>query len=175
MKTIGFTSLSLALLLASAPAAALNLTGTWAGKFNCSGFDGEKFFFVQKGQSLEISQTVDDKVSVLWLDKGKPSASYSGFVLGDLRNAKVFDAKGRMAIAACGTKQDLTTGFSEIVNLTANLNRAIGKGTLVGASLYTDTFPISQTETGHAVVQCQWIYHLVDTADPHVGTGDCAE
>jgi hypothetical protein len=162
MRLPRFTLSSLVILLTSLPAAAADLTGTWTGRFNCTGFDGKKFSFAQKSQSLKISQTGDNKLSVQWLDGTELAASFSGFVID---NSSKPDTKGRAAIADCGTQADITTGISEIANLDASVNRSKGRGTLKGTSIYTDRTQVPE------VTQCKWTFKLTDTANPNIPSG----
>jgi hypothetical protein len=169
MRFWRFTILSFIILLISLPARAIDLTGTWTGKFNCSGFDGKKFTFTQKNQSLRISQTADRKLSVQWLDGADLAASFSGFVI---ENSNKPDTKGRTAIADCGTKADITTGISEIANLDASVNPRKGTGSLNGTSILTDqTVNPADPADLPAVTQCKWVFKLADTANPNVPPG----
>ncbi|MEC4748230.1 hypothetical protein [Methylomicrobium sp. Wu6] len=155
MIPIRFTSLSLALLLISAPAGALDLTGTWAGKFNCSSFGGATFPFVEKNQSLKISQT-GNELSVRWLDVNNViAANFTGFVINDNKKR---DTNGQAAIANCTTGPDLTSTIAEIANLKVVINRSKAKGSLTGNSIYSSK--------GQAVGQCKWTFKLVNTDDP---------
>ncbi|MGJ0486376.1 MAG: hypothetical protein ACR65R_17850 [Methylomicrobium sp.] len=155
-----FTILSLIIMFISPSAGAVNLTGTWAGKFTCTGFDGEKFTFVQNNQSLKISQTNGNKVFVQWFDQGVLASNFSGFVTNRISRP---DTKGHAAIADCVTKSDITTGFSEIADLNVSTIPSKGKGSLTGASIYTDK--------GVEVTQCKWTFKLVDTATPAIPAG----
>lgn len=46
-----FTLSSLVILLVPLPAAAVDLTGIWTGRFNCTGFDGKKFLSRRKARA----------------------------------------------------------------------------------------------------------------------------
>lgn len=166
MMSTHFTSLSLALLFVSAPAAALDLTGTWVGKLNCSAFDFEQYTYIQRDQILEISQT-GNNLSVRF-DEGADISTYTGFVVENFNKP---NTKGRAAIADCATSPDLTSGFSEIANLKVGINLRTGKGLLSGTSIYTVEFDSDEPETGLEVGQCKWVFKLVSTNDPEVGPG----
>jgi hypothetical protein len=169
MRLPRFTILSAIILFVSAPVEAIDLTGTWTGRFNCSGFDGQKFTFTQRSQSLRISQTADRKLSVQWLDGADLAASFSGFVI---ENSNRPDTKGRAAIADCGTKADITTGISEIANLDASVNPRKGTGSLNGTSILTDqTDNPADPADLPAIIQCKWIFKLADTTNPNVPPG----
>lgn len=154
------SALSIALTLLSAPALALNLTGTWSGKLACTGFDGTKFAFQMSNQALKISQT-GNRLSMRWLDEGNPFNDYTGYVIEDKKQPNM---KGGVAVTACTTSTNLMSNFSEIANLTAK--RAQNKGTLTGMSIY------SSNMYGLEVNQCKWTFTLIDPADPKIA--DCA-
>ena len=141
------------LLLAAAfvavPAGAIDLTGTWEGTFNCSQFDGVKDKFSQKGEILLITQ-VGNVLNIDW--GGSPIA---GIKIDDVNKPA---EKGAAAIIDCDTTTDLTTGYAELANLTAKVNRAKGKGSLKGTSVYT--------QDGDSTGQCKWSFKLVNLADP---------
>jgi hypothetical protein len=166
MTLTRFTILSLNILFVSLPAGAIDLTGTWTGKFNCSGFDGETFAFPQKGQSLKISQTNDNKISVQWFDGAVLASHFSGFVINHINKP---NTKGHAAIADCATNSDITSGFSEIADLNVSINPSKGKGSLTGRSIYTEYTgdPAERPE----VTQCKWVFKLADTANPAIPPG----
>ena len=156
MKFTRFSLLSLVFPFISAPVGALDLTGTWTGKFNCSNFDGFKFNTVDKQQILKISQ-FGKKISVEWVGV----ANFTGFVVDDLKKP---DSKGQAAIADCLTTSDLTAGFAEMAKLNASgVNRSKGKGSLKGTSIYS--LPVPPETVG----QCNWTFKLSSPVDPGVG------
>lgn len=155
MKLTRFASLSLVIMFISAPAGALDLTGTWVGKFNCSNFDGFKFKTVDRQQVLKISQ-FGQKVFVAW----DLVANFTGFVVDDLRKP---NSRGQVALADCLTTSDLTANFAEMAKLNASVNRNRSKGTLTGTSIY------SLPEPPETVGLCKWHFTLTNTADPGVG------
>jgi hypothetical protein len=145
-----FTLLLAAALLA-VPAGAIDLTGTWEGTFNCTEFDGEKDKFSQKGEILLITQ-VGNVLNIDW--SGSPIA---GITIDDVKKP---DEKGAAALVDCETTTDLTTGYAELANLTAKVNRPKGKGSLKGTSVYT--------QDGDSVGTCKWKFKLMNLADPLV-------
>ena len=146
-----FLSLIAAAAFAAVPAGAIDLTGTWVGTFNCSEFDGEKHKFSQKGEVLLITQ-VGTMLNIDW--GGDPIA---GIAIDDLNKP---NEKGAAALVDCDTTTDPTTGYSELANLTAKMNRPKGKGSLKGTSTYT--------QDGDVTGQCKWNFKLMSTADPLV-------
>jgi len=159
--------LTLAISFVSAPAGALDLTGTWSGKFNCSNFDGLKYNTVSdKKQTLYISQD-GENVSVQWVDQANAVTVtyFTGSVIA--HESKPF-SKGQVALADCSTGPDLNAYFSEIAKLSASVNRQKGTGTLTGTSIYS--IPESQ-EALKTVGQCKWNFKLVDPRDPGVAAG----
>jgi hypothetical protein len=151
----------LAFGLAAHPAAALDLTGTWEGKFTCSAWDeGALFRFPQPGQILRISQT-GSEVRVEWGDPNVLTPvliPISGVAIPD---AKSPDTKGEVALADCETSADLVTHYGELARYTVRVNREKGKGSLKGLTIYAR--PTSE------VGSCKASFKLVDPADPGVG------
>jgi hypothetical protein len=146
-----FISLIIAAAFAAVPAGAIDLTGTWVGTFNCAEFDGEKHKFSQKGEILLITQ-VGNALNIDW--GGNPIA---GIAIDDIKKP---DDKGAAALVDCDTTTDPTSGYSELANLKAKVNRPKGKGSLKGTSVYT--------QDGSATGQCKWSFKLENTADPLV-------
>jgi hypothetical protein len=135
------------------PASAFDLTGTWEGGFSCSEFfDGAKSKSSNKDEILEITQ-VGSILNVMWVGEGP----LAGFALAD---AKKPDQKGAAALVDCATTTDLTTGFAELANLQVTVNRAKGKGSLKGTSVYTGL------DGSNYVGQCKWSFKLVNLANP---------
>ena len=146
-------SLIAAAAFAAVPAGAFDLTGTWEGSFNCSRFDGEKDKFTQNGVLL-ITQT-GTALNVEWVG------------LSDLEGIAIYDTKkpdekGQAALIDCTTTNDLTAAgsYAEITSLKVKANRAKGKGSLKGTSVYS--------EDGISAGQCKWNFKLTNTADPLV-------
>lgn len=161
-----FTILSLIIMLNSPSAGAINLTGTWNGKFTCTGFDGVNFSFVQpdRGQPtqiLKISQPQGgNRLTVQWFDGDTLASTFTGFVIDSINRP---DTRGHAAIADCGTKADITSGISEIADLNASLNPSKGRGSLTGKSIFTDPDnPNNRPEVTH----CRWTFKLVNPAEP---------
>jgi hypothetical protein len=169
MKLPRFTILSFIILTVSLPAGAIDLTGTWTGKFSCTGFDGRKFSFTQRNQNLRISQASDRKLWVEWFDEGALAAKFSGFVL---ENSRKPETKGRAALADCGTQADITSGISELANLDVSVNSRKTTGSLKGTSIYTDQIDDPDTpDDNPEITQCKWSFKLTDTANPNVSPG----
>jgi hypothetical protein len=170
MRSLRFTVLPLLLLVFSFSAEAVNLTGTWTGRFSCSGFDGVNFAFAQRGQSLKISQPQGgSRLSVQWFDGEDLAATFTGFVIDSLSTPAT---RGHAAIADCATKADITSGVSELVDLNATVNPNRGTGSLTGQSIYTDqTDDPADPDDRPEVTRCRWIFRLANTADP--GPASC--
>lgn len=138
--------------LLAAPAAALDLTGTWVGKFTCSVFDGVSERFPEPAQTLQISQANGD-VRVLWVGV----STLTGVAIAD---AGAPETKGEVALADCATARDLFTSYAELVRLGAKVDRERGKGSLKGLSIYAPS--------GLVAGSCKWSFELEDPADPLV-------
>lgn len=142
---IGRTALLFVLAFAT-PAGALDLTGTWLGRFKCTSYDGSKDSFTVTGDTLTITQTGD----LLAVDD-----NFSGFAIADAGKPL---QRGEAMLGHCGTSNDPSVGPSEIARLKAKVDRDKGKGKLKGRSVYTDG--------GNQIGSCRWSYKLMDTADP---------
>jgi hypothetical protein len=141
-----------AALVLGVPAGAIDLTGTWTGSFKCSEFNGAKDKFPEPAQILRITQT-GGNLAVDWVG----SADQTGLAIDDV---KAPDKKGEAALVDCETTADLATGYGEIALLKAKVDRAKGKGSLKGTSIYSPD--------GLAVGDCKWSFKLTDPTDPGV-------
>lgn len=150
------TLILIASSLFSANVMALDLSGTWQGNFTCSGFNGQKFNYVDKKHTLKISQS-DSALAVKWINE---NTDFSGFVIED---QKAPDAKGQLALANCRSKANLTTD-TELANLSVVINRVRRNGSLTGTSIYT----LPSNGSGAVIGQCKWSFKLVDTVDPQI-------
>jgi len=153
---IRFASLSLALLLALTPAAAIDLTGTWAGKLNCFAYDSKKRKLKFQDQILKISQKPGESLFAgQWLNGTAVTAHFRGFAIDD--DIKP-DGKGRAGITDC--KTDQSSGVYWVANMNAKIDRSKGKGTLAGTTIYVLYAAV--------VYQCEWSLKLLDTKDPGI-------
>lgn len=143
-------------LCTSLPAVALDLTGTWTGRFVCSEFDGAKGKFPEDA-TLLISQNGND-LNILWVDVG----NYSGVAIPDQRKP---DAKGEAKMVECDTDADMFDGYDELARLRAKVNRNRGSGSLKGESFYAPNAPVAGLVAG----SCKWSFKRTDTADPAAG------
>jgi hypothetical protein len=140
--------------LAGSPAGALDLTGTWLGKYSCTEYDGTLSKFAVKDDEMRITQTGD----VFAVDSQN---QFSGVSLPD---AKKPETKGEAKLANCTTDNVMSNGGDELARLSAKVDREKGKGKLRGSSIYT--FP-------GGVGTCKWSYKLTDPANPNaVGCAD---
>jgi hypothetical protein len=134
--------------LAGSPAGALDLTGTWLGKYTCTQYDGTLSKVTVKDDEMRITQTGD----VFAVDSQNQFAGVS------LPDDKTPDTKGEAKLANCNTDNVVSNGGDELVRLSAKVNREKGKGKLKGSSIYT--FP-------GGVGTCKWSYKLTDPANPN--------
>lgn len=148
-------ALALAAASASAPtlpAAALDLTGTWTGKYTCTEYDGERVRFTVRDDVMAISQT-DFVFAVDSVNQ------FSGVAIPDARSP---DVRGEAKLANCSTDDLVANGGDELARLKAKVDREKGKGKLKGISIYT----------GPGLVgSCKWSYKLTDPANP--GASGC--
>jgi len=149
--------LAIGCALGAGPAAALDLTGTWEGKFTCSQFDGAPARFSEPDETLRITQAGND-VNVDWVG----IATWTGVVIADVKTP---DAKGEVALLDCASTADLFGNYSEIVRLAAKVNREKGKGSLKGLTIYSPP--------GLVAGSCKASFKLVDPAAPDPAVGGC--
>lgn len=137
-----------ALALAASPAAALDLTGTWLGKYACTEYQGETTKFTVTDDEMRITQTGD----TFAVDSQN---AFSGVSIPDLRRP---DTRGEAKLANCLTDNLVSTGGDEIARLKASIDREKGKGKLTGVSIYT-------FEGGWGT--CKWSYKLTSPENPN--------
>jgi hypothetical protein len=147
--------LALAALAASgAPlaAGALDLTGTWTGKYTCTEYDGTLSRFTVRDDVLAISQSGFE----LAVDS---TSAFSGVAIAD---ARAPEGRGEAKLAACSTDAAVSNGGDALARLKVKLDREKGRGKLKGVSLYA----------GPGLVgSCRWSYKLTDPANP--GAAGC--
>lgn len=134
----------------SAPALAVDLTGVWEGGFKCREYDGTKYKFAQTDETLLITQT-GNALAIEWLG----AADIQGVVVNDFKKP---GTKGVASVIDCDTNTDLTSGYAEMGNLTATVDREKGKGKLKGVGVYTSD--------GDYIGECKWKFTLVSLEDP---------
>jgi hypothetical protein len=157
MRTRTFTLAVFTLLVAAstAPAArAFDLTGHWAGKWNCKGFDGSKFSGSEKHSTLTITQSGNTIAANI---DGGGAFFYNGTPVPDTAKPE----KGEAVLLACPTANTLGSDEAEIVRAAVKTKVGTFKATLKGTSVFADNFP----EVG----TCKYSYKRVDTTDPAVG------
>jgi hypothetical protein len=152
MRAAVLVVLALALPL---PSLAIDLTGTWEGKYTCKGFEGEKFSFTVVG-TLEITQTgADLALRVAGVDE------YNGVAIDDARKP---ETAGTAYFVHCGTSDVPGTGlggFDEtgFAKLKAN---ASGGGSFKAT---TNAF-FSEAPIGAG--NCKFSFKRTSTDDPGV-------
>jgi hypothetical protein len=136
------------------PVHAIDLTGTWAGKWRCQGFDGDKFTSTNNESTLLITQ-VGNVISAS-IDGGE--FLYNGGAIDETAHPIT---KGEAALVQCGTDNLPFAGEeAEIVRASAKVNPDNGSGKLKGISALESAFP--------DVLICKYSYKRTDTADPAV-------
>ena len=152
-RALAFALAALAASAAPLSAAALDLTGTWTGKYTCTEYDGTQRRFTVKDDVIAISQAgfefAVDSTSAL-----------SGVAIPDARSP---DTRGEAKLASCSSDALVSNGGDALARLKAKVDRAKGKGKLKGVSIYI----------GPGLVgSCKWSYKLTDPADP--GAAGCS-
>lgn len=143
-----------ALAASGAPlsAVALDLTGTWTGKYTCTEYDGTLSRFTVRDDVMAISQSGFE----LAVDS---TNSFSGVAIPD---ARAPEGRGEAKLASCSTDSLVSNGGDALARLKAKVDRAKGKGKLKGVSLYAGPGRVGS---------CRWSYKLTDPANP--GAGGC--
>jgi hypothetical protein len=148
-------ALPLAVLASAALAAgaqAIDLTGTWVGKWTCQGFDGAKFKSSNKQSTLLITQNGNALAASIDGD-----FTYNGGVIPDLRNP---DGKGEAALVGCANDViPFAGGESEIVRAKVKTS-ASGAGSFKGLAVLESDFP--------DVLTCKYSYRRTSTENPNV-------
>jgi hypothetical protein len=152
-----------ALLVAAAPAAAFDLTGTWEGGATCTSFfEGAKVKF-KDAPTIQITQ-IGDAIGLRADYGGGDVDFYTGIAHPD---AKKPEEKGELALIACGT--DSVAGnpgtFDEVGRFAAKTKVDKVKATVKGLSFFSDPGAESP-EAG----TCKWKLTRVDTADAGIAT-----
>jgi hypothetical protein len=144
-------------------AAAFDVTGTWTGTTKCTSlFAGTKFKFTD-APTVQVTQSGD--LLGVRIDFGGGNVNfYAGRAYPD---AKKPDAKGEVALVACGT--DSVAGnapaFDELARLAAATKDGKVKATLKGVSFFSDPGTASP-EAG----SCKWKLTRVDEVDAAIPT-----
>lgn len=133
--------------IAAPPAGALDLTGTWVGKYSCTEYDGTRSKFKVKDDEMRISQQGD----AFAVDSEN---AFRGIAIPSARKP---DTRGEAKLVRCSTDNVVSNGADELARFTAKIDRGKGKGKLKGTSLYT--FP-------GGVGTCKLRYQLTSTEDP---------
>jgi hypothetical protein len=133
---------------------AVDLTGTWTGKWKCQGFDGGKFTSTNNASTLLITQ-IGNVVSAN-MDGGE--FLYNGGAIPETANP---DTKGEVAFVQCGTDNLPFAGEeAEILRAKVKADPDNGSGKLKGISVLESAFP--------DVLTCKYSYKRTATADPAV-------
>lgn len=144
----------LLVLVTAGQAFAFDLTGTWAGKWSCTGFDGAKFTSGNKESTLLVAQV--GNVFSADIDGGE--FRYNGGAIPDA--AKPLE-KGEAVMNSCGTDPIPLTGEeTEIARLKVKVSIKPGqvKGSLKGVSIFEDNLG--------GVGTCKYSYKRITTTNP---------
>ena len=149
------TALVAALLtaLTPMPGSALDLTGTWEGKWKCKIFAaGVKEKLAEKDSLMRITQT--GNTLAIHLDAVD---RYAGVAVEDA----VKPEKGEAGMVTCTTNNDLAEfgGWDEMIHFKAKA-KMNGKGVLKGRSVWSDPGP--------HIATCSYKYKRTSTADPQI-------
>ena len=154
-RRFAFACLLTSALGPALPAAAADFTGTWAGKFKCTDFDGTPDKFTDSEQTLQITQT-GTTINVQFVGV----VLFTGLAFDDTKSPA---DKGQIGISSCDTHPDVSIGDAEIAVLTGSADAAKGKGSLKGSSIYT--FVGDTTGEG----SCKWSFKRISIDNPNIG------
>lgn len=143
----------LAITLAAPSARAYDLTGTWVGKYTCTGFDGAKFKSDSKNSTFKITQTGN----AIAADLDNAAYRYNGAPIPDSAKPE----KGEAVFVECSNDNvPLSGGESEIIRWSVKTKAGTFKATLKGLSIFEDNLG--------GVGTCKYSLKRVDTADPGI-------
>jgi hypothetical protein len=141
-------------VLAAAPLAAFDLTGTWEGTLDCAEFDGAKSRRQVAGSVMRISQAGD--VITASLDD---LVFFKGRAIEDLAKPE----KGEIVFYRCGTdNQPLAGGQGEIVRAKVKTRAGTERASLRGLSIVEGATRRDGT--------CRYTFRRRDTTDASVPT-----
>jgi hypothetical protein len=163
MTTLRITLLALTMTAAlAAPAAAFDVTGTWAGTRKCQDlFGGTKEKFKEPA-TLRITQS-GNEIGIAVEITGAGTTNYAG--LANFPAAK--PDKGEFAMIHCGTNDILgdDPAFDAIGRMRASTKTGKVKAKITGTSIFSD--PGTATP---GLGTCKWSLTRVDAGDPVVST-----
>jgi hypothetical protein len=136
------------------PSQAIDLTGTWEGKYVCKGFEGDPFSFTVL-DNLEITQTTTELALRVGPDV------YNGVAIDD---AVKPETAGAAYFVHCGTSEDPGTGlggFDETGFAKLKTNASGG-----GSFKATTNAFFSETPLGAG--NCKFTYKRTSATDPAV-------
>jgi hypothetical protein len=130
-------------------AGALDLNGTWEGKWTCDGFNGSKVKPSLTGSVLLVNGFNVDR------DGG---TLYQEVIIPDVNDP---DRKGEALMVLCTTEPNPTNSLpGEMIRFKAKVDPVKGTGTLRGTSTYDDGMS--------TVFTCKYTYKRVDPTPPGV-------
>jgi hypothetical protein len=144
-------AIAVAVLASATSAGAIDLTGTWSGKYTCTQFDGAPSKVKSPPDSVMVIVQTGATLSAI-IDEGS-GGTYRGATID--ATAKP-DEQGEAVFNACGTDAfPLDGGTAELVRLKAKVNAENGTGTLSGVSYF---------ETPTTLLTCKLKYKRTTTA-----------
>lgn len=144
----------LAISLTASPLHALDLTGTWDGKWSCAGFDGAKFS--TKGETSVLAITdLGGNVARASID------DFYFYNVGIIPDGEKPEESGEGALVECGTDAlPLQGSEAELMRAKVKLKLGTDKAAFSGTSIFED-------ELG-SVGTCTYTYKRRDRVDPVV-------
>jgi hypothetical protein len=152
-------TVAVAALAAATSAHAVDLTGTWNGKYTCTQFDGSSSKVTSPPDSVLLIDQTGATLSAI-IDAGS-GGTYRGATID--ATAKP-DAQGEAVFNACQTDAvPFSGGTGELVRLKVKVDPEKGTGTLSGVSYF---------ETQTYLLTCKLKYKRVSTAPTKFGGCD---
>ena len=146
-------------LATATSASAIDLTGTWSGKYTCTQFDGSSSKVTSPPDSVLLIVQTGGTLSAI-IDDGS-GGTYRGATID--ATAKP-DEQGEAVFNACGTDAvPFSGGTSELVRLKVKVDPDKGTGTLSGVSYF---------ETPTFMLTCKLKYKRTSTAPTKFGGCD---
>lgn len=143
---------------AAVPAArAFDLTGLWVGNLDCKGFSGVRTKFKVRGINMFITHDAANRYILVQVN----GQTYQGVTVDDVSKPN----KGEMALANCGTDDDLlTVGASdEMGRFTVQTSSAKGTGSIKGSTIVSAGSVLE-------ISTCKWSFKRRDLTDPGIVT-----
>ena len=139
------------MMLVAAPVGAADLTGSWDGEAECTGFfAGAKYKETFTGSTLNISQSGLD-INMEFL-----GVVYNGAVIVDSKDSR----KGEGSFLSCNTQVEPIGVFNEIGHMKVQVDNLKNKTSFKAVSVYA--------QGAGNVATCKWTFERTSANNPNV-------